>query len=292
MKILIFGGSGFLGSHTADALSELKHKVTIFDAHKSPYLTNKQEMIVGDIMDKKAVKKAIKNKEIVYNFAAISDIKKANENPIETIEKNIMGNTYILNECKEEKVKRYIFASSVYIYNDISSFYGTTKKCCELLIENYQRAYGTPFTILRYGTLYGTRAQSWNGVYELLHQAITKKKIIFDGSGNEERELINVKDAAQLNAKILEKKYENNHLILTGMQKIKWSSLTKTINEMMGGELEIIFTRKVKNRKNHYEITPYIFKPQTALKITATDYHDLGQGLLECMNEIYLKKKV
>ena len=55
-KILVTGGSGFLGSHVADELSKLGHKVFIFDREKSPWLKGSQEMIVGDIMDQKITK--------------------------------------------------------------------------------------------------------------------------------------------------------------------------------------------------------------------------------------------
>ena len=58
MNVLVVGGSGFLGSHTADALTEAGYKVKIFDIIKSPYLQKDQEMIVGNILDKKAIEKA------------------------------------------------------------------------------------------------------------------------------------------------------------------------------------------------------------------------------------------
>ena len=51
MKVIVFGGAGFLGSHTADALTEKGHEVTIFDKIKSPYSKKNQKMIVGNILD-------------------------------------------------------------------------------------------------------------------------------------------------------------------------------------------------------------------------------------------------
>ena len=52
-KITILGGSGFIGSHLADFLSEMNYKVTIFDLKKSSWLKENQKMIKGDILDKK-----------------------------------------------------------------------------------------------------------------------------------------------------------------------------------------------------------------------------------------------
>jgi UDP-glucose 4-epimerase len=73
-NITLFGGSGFLGSHVADKLTEDGHKVCIFDFKKSKWLRKDQEMIVGDISDFAQVTNALKNTDIVYNLAAISDI--------------------------------------------------------------------------------------------------------------------------------------------------------------------------------------------------------------------------
>ena len=53
MKVIVFGGSGFLGSHVADALTDAGYKVTVYDLMPSPYLRDSQQMIVGDILDQK-----------------------------------------------------------------------------------------------------------------------------------------------------------------------------------------------------------------------------------------------
>ena len=71
--IIVFGGSGFLGSHTADVLSNKGYKVKIFDLRPSPHLRPNQEMIVGDILDYKSVSEAVKGCDYIYNFAGIAD---------------------------------------------------------------------------------------------------------------------------------------------------------------------------------------------------------------------------
>ena len=74
MNIFVLGGSGFLGSHVCDQLSEAGHKVRVFDKVKSPWLRPNQEMIVCDLLDEKTLAKAISGCEVVYNFAAIADL--------------------------------------------------------------------------------------------------------------------------------------------------------------------------------------------------------------------------
>ena len=84
MKIVVFGGSGFLGSHVCDKLSDAGHDVAIFDIKESPWKRGDQKMILGDILDEKSIKKAIKGADAVFNFAGIADIDDAKTKPVET----------------------------------------------------------------------------------------------------------------------------------------------------------------------------------------------------------------
>ena len=74
MKAIVFGGSGFIGSHVADELSKRGYETIIYDKVLSTYLQQGQEMIVGDILDIEKVKKAVKGCDYVYNFAGIADL--------------------------------------------------------------------------------------------------------------------------------------------------------------------------------------------------------------------------
>ena len=91
MKIIVFGGAGFLGSHVCDQLSEAGHKVRIFDCVSSPWFRHDQEMIVGDLLDEKTLAKAISGCEVVYNFAAIADLDEVLNKTIETANINVIG---------------------------------------------------------------------------------------------------------------------------------------------------------------------------------------------------------
>ena len=176
-KVIVFGGSGFLGSHAADALTDSGYSVTIYDLKPSPYLRKTQKMVVGDIMDQRSVEKAVKGSDFVYNFAGIADIDHASKTPLESVRVNILGNSIILEASRREHVKRFVFASSLYVYSKAGSFYRTTKQACELLIENYQEVYGLPYTILRYGSLYGSRADERNFIYQVIKESLTSGKI-------------------------------------------------------------------------------------------------------------------
>ena len=165
MKIIVFGGAGFLGSHVADTLSEAGHEVTVFDIKKSPYLREDQKMIVGDILDIEAVEKAVAENEVVYHLAGIADIDECSKRPVDTVRYNVLGTVIVLEASRKARVKRFVFAGSVYVYSESGSFYRSSKQACELFIENYHRLYDLPYTIIRYGSLYGERADERNSIY-------------------------------------------------------------------------------------------------------------------------------
>ena len=66
---------------------------------------------------------------------------KAKINPVETVRNNVLGNTILLDAAHKNKIKRYIFASSIYVYSHLGSFYRASKQACELFIESYHEAY-------------------------------------------------------------------------------------------------------------------------------------------------------
>ena len=285
MKVIVFGGSGFLGSHVADALTIAGYEVIIYDIKVSQYLSDSQQMIVGDILDQDKVEEAVKGCDIVYNFAGISDIDEASQKPLDSVKFNILGNSIILEASRKAMVKRFVFASSLYVYSKAGSFYRSTKQACELLIENYSEIFGLPYTILRYGTLYGLRADEKNAIYKFIKEALTKGRIIRDGDGEELREYINVLDAAKGSVEILSEEFINQYAIITGNQQMKVKDLLFMIREMLDNKIEIEYRAAANNY--HYEITPYAFAPKIAKRIVSKTYFDLGQGILNCIQNIY-----
>ena len=208
-KTIVFGGSGFLGSHVADSLTERGFDVTIFDMKESPYLKESQNMIVGDILDLKQIEYAIKGNDIVYNFAGIADIDECRKRPLDTIKCNILGNAQILTSAVKNNIKKYLFASSAYVYSSSGSYYRISKQSSELFVETFSEENKMDYTILRYGSLYGDRAGDSNSLHRIIKTAIKKGKIDYYGDGSETREYIHVKDAADLSVEALNEKYKN-----------------------------------------------------------------------------------
>jgi len=279
MKVIVCGGSGFLGSHVADALEAAGHEVIIYDIKPSPYMRKTQKMIVGDIGDEGKVSQAIRGCDVVYNFSGIADIEEAARRPVDTVRTNILGTAVLLEAAKDAGVSRFVFASSLYVYSKAGSFYRSAKQACELLIENYHEVYKLPYTILRYGSLYGPRSDGSNFIHRIIQEALAEGKIRRHGDGEELREYIHVCDAAKGSVEILADEFANQHVILTGSQQMRIKDLLVMIREMLGNKVSIEYLEP--KESYHYEVTPYSFAPRIGKRLAGRTYLDLSQGILD-----------
>ena len=250
-------------------------------------MKDSQHMIVGDILEIDQVCSAVKDVDIVYHFAGIAGILEANANPLKTVHCNVIGTTNVLEACVKAKITRIIFASTVYVYSDHGGFYRSTKQAAELLIENYHKYFDLDFTILRFGSLYGRRGNEFNFIHNIITQALVEGKMVRSGNGDEIREYIHVEDAAKACVDILNKDFKNEYVILTGSQSIKVKDLLKMIGEMFNNQVAIEFNDH--KEQDHYEITPFTFRPRIAKKYYPTTQIDLGQGILDTIYDIYKK---
>ena len=282
MKIVVLGGSGFLGSHIADALSKKGHKVIIFDKKKPKLIKKNQKIIIGNIFNFSLLEKAIKGSQIVYNFAGLSNLDNAKQKPMETVKSNIMGTLNILFLCTKYKIERFIQASSIYANTEEGGFYGRSKKAAEDYIEEYYNTYGLKYTILRFGSVYGENADKNNGILKIIKGAIKNKKLIYGGTKKAERKYIHVKDVATACVLILKKKYTNQYLTITGTKTVKSYNLMN----FFSGYFQIP-QKKIKYLKNkgHYDNKPTPFKPRTGKNFYLKNTENFKASLIKLANE-------
>ena len=190
-------------SKESNVVSHYKISPYSFQPKESKKLVPKK-FIESDLLDREHVIKSLEGFNFVIHFAGIADIGESKEKPLETIETNIIGTANLLEGCRKNKIEKFIFASSVYVFSKYGSFYGKSKQACELLIEEYQNEFNLDYIHVRYGSLYGPRAQEWNGLKKYISEIIKNKQIDFSGNGEEKREYIHVKDAAIMTASLLE----------------------------------------------------------------------------------------
>ena len=284
-KVVVVGGSGFIGSHVADCLSDAGYKVTIYDTTKSQWLRNDQKLVIGDIQDIEKLNKVIKGSEIVYNFAALADLNQALEQPRKTINVNILGNFNVLEACRIHKVGRFIYASTVYVHSREGGFYRCSKQASEAYVEEYQNIYGLDYTILRYGSLYGPRADDTNGLYRVVQSALKNGIVSYEGDADAMREYIHVEDAARASVHALSEEFANESVVLTGQEPMRVTDMLKILSEILGFSPQSV--KFIENKyAGHYVRTPYAYQPKLGRKYIPPMHVDFGQGILQLINEL------
>ena len=182
-------------------------------------------------------------------------------------------------------VKRFIYASTVYVHSREGGFYRCSKQASEAYVEEYQKIYGLDYTILRYGSLYGPRADATNGLYRVVKSALKSGIVGYEGDVEAMREYIHVEDAARASVDALGDKFINESVVLTGQEPMRVIDMLKILAEILGYSPDSV--KFIENKyAGHYVRTPYAYQPKLGRKYIPPMHVDLGQGLLQVINEI------
>lgn len=285
-RTVVTGGAGFLGSHLADELAARGHSVVVFDQKPSAFLSAGQQQVTGTLDDFDLLCRTLAGADYVYHFAALADLNTARDLPRETALVNVMGTVNVLEAARLAGVKRFVFSSTIYVYSSEGSFYRASKQACEAYIEEFEHRFGLAYTILRFGSLYGPRADESNGVYRLLCQAARDGRVRYQGQPDDAREYIHVADAARLSADILAPEYANQHLVITGHNALRARDLFTMFSEILGREIAVEYVEP-DIPDGHYRLTPYQYHPRVGRKLTSNLFVDFGQGMIQVLEQIF-----
>jgi UDP-glucose-4-epimerase GalE len=165
MAIVVVGGAGYIGSHTARALRRNGYEVIIFDNLSTGrrILAEGFELIVGDIGDEQKVKQVMSRADAVLHFAAHAYVGESVENPKKYFQNNVNAGLTLLDAAMDAGVRRFVFSSTCAVYGippvipirentprQPVNPYGVTKQFFENALEAYDRAYGLSYVALRY----------------------------------------------------------------------------------------------------------------------------------------------
>ena len=196
MKILITGGSGFIGSHVVENLLEKGHEVTFFD-HQGR-LRNDVETFLGDIRDATSVNEAISHHDAVMHLAGILGTAETVSNPLPSIETNIIGSLNVLQACRQfEKKAVDITVGNHWMLNS----YSITKSAVEKFTLMFNKEYNTKVALVRGLNVYGPR-QKVKPVRKIapsfIMSALRDEELLINGDGEQIADMIYVKDIAEI----------------------------------------------------------------------------------------------
>ena len=290
-KVVVFGGTGFIGRHLVDGLLDCSNEVVLFDLLE-PIDTHKNvKFFKGNLLEEEAVEAAVDGADAVFDFAGISDIDECQEKRIDAVKTNVLGTTILLEACAKANVSRFVFASSLYVYSRVGGIYRATKIASEELIEEYSNIFDLPYVILRFGTIYGPNADNRNSVHRYVSQALEKGIIQFPGDGQELREYIHVLDAVHQTIELTKEDTVNQKYLITGNHPTRASGLFELIGEVIGRKIEVEYDPDASGHGSHYQVSPYAYRNQRALKVNNPRFIDLGQGILELVDHLFSRQR-
>ena len=203
MNILVTGGSGFVGGELVKMLS-INYRVRVLDSVECRI--DGVEVMVGSILDQRAVGSALADMEVVFHLAGQIDEGFSRRKPQEDLEINGLGTLNILEGCRENSVRRIIFASTAAVYGIpgedlVGEFhetrpvtpYGCSKLCAESYIKAYSTMYGLDYTILRFFNIYGSRGKGVVNVF--LNRVVRNEDLQISGDGSQYRDFLYINDA-------------------------------------------------------------------------------------------------
>jgi UDP-glucose 4-epimerase len=225
LKVLVTGGSGFIGHHLTKELISEKYKIVIVDS-----LANSNECFMNELKKNKNIhenmvlyKQDIRNKQALFDIfkhenidtcihlAALSSVQDSITKPLETIQVNVIGTLNLLEACCDNNVDNFVFASSAAVYGHPKTLpisedhrtqpispYGASKVAGEALVSSFRSSLKN-CQILRFFNVYGKGQTShYAGVITKFMERLSNRlpPIIY-GKGNQTRDFVHVSDIVQ-----------------------------------------------------------------------------------------------
>ena len=267
MKIVVAGGSGFIGSHVVDVLLDKGHEVLIYDL-EAPHYGQKCGFIRGDTRDVDRMTQVFKSGDVVYLIAAEANVNRFFESPLFSNDITATATLSVLEAARRTGVARVILASTEWVYGSLPEageenitedtpytenpdhIYTSSKIAAELFCKNYRSLYGVNYTIMRYGIPFGERARPETVTPIFIQRIARGEPITIHGDGSQSRQFIYVKDLALGNAACLNPAAENQIFNLNGKKRISVIQIVKTIEEILGKKASLTF---VEDRKGNFK---------------------------------------
>ena len=215
MKILITGGSGFIGSHIVEHYQGKATEIRVLDNLRTGYRKNLDGLdcifIEGSITDRELVRKAVEGVDLIFHLAALVSVPESMSKPSECVDINVRGLLNVLEEASAAKVRKLVFASSAAIYGDnptvpkIESMlpepkspYAITKLDGEYYLDMFRREGRLETAAIRFFNVFGPR-QDPKGAYAaavpiFIAKALRHEPIGIHGDGGQTRDFVHVAD--------------------------------------------------------------------------------------------------
>ncbi len=247
MRVLVTGGSGFIGSHVVDKLRDRGVQVRVFDM-VMPTFRSDIEFYHGSLLYLEALKMAMSGVDVAYHLAAIADVKDVYEDPHYSESINVRGTINLLEAARRSRLQRVIYGSTTWVYSEVadnyvdeetplrapSHLYTATKIASEYYCQSYSKLYNLPVTILRYGIPYGPRAREGVVIAIFVRKALKGEPLTIAGDGSQFRKFVYVEDLAEGNVLALKPIAQDKIYNLDGSEKVTIKHIAEAVQKLIG----------------------------------------------------------
>lgn len=285
MKILITGGAGFIGSNLAKRLVNEGHSVVVLDSllrgnklDKDTYA--KIDFIKGDVRDLNTVMNSSKNCDIIFHFAAVLGVDIVADNPVETMDVEVIGTRNVVESAFTNNVKKIMYASTSGIYGhsaienalteevlvDPRTSYAMAKRYNEIYLASHHEEKGLNVISLRFFNVYGRNQDNRMVVPRFFEQAISNEAITVFGTGKQTRDFTYIDDTVEACVRLMS---INGCHIINIANEAEWciSDLATQIKNLTESSSEIIYLEAPKKRYD-YEVERRVGSSEKLLQLT------------------------
>ncbi len=254
MRVLVTGGSGFIGSHVVDRVHARGGEARIFDLVGSRHHAPEQiETVLGSVTDPDALERAMRGCDAVVHLAAVADVNHVHTDPARAEHINARGTLNVLEAARRSEIERIVYASTIWVYSDCpehevdedtplaapSHLYTGTKLAGELYCKGYAELYGVASTILRFGIPYGPRAREAAVVPTFVSRALAGEPLTIAGDGRQSRRFVYVEDLADGVVSALAPAAANRIYNLASLETVTIAEIAATVRDLVG-DVEIV----------------------------------------------------
>lgn len=267
MRVLVTGGSGFIGSHVVDALIAHGHEVCIYDLD-TPQSSAAASYVRGDTRDLDRLAKTIQPGDAIYHLAAEANVNRFFESPLFSNENTSHSTMCVLEAARRTGASRVLLASTEWVYGSGGGeedrvitedcayaqapdhLYTCAKIAAELFCVGYRNLYGVEYTVMRYGIPFGERGRPETVTPTFIKRILKNETITIHGDGSQYRQFIYVKDLAEGNVACLKEDARNEIFNLNGNEKVTVLQVVQALERILAKKARIEF---VEDRKGNFK---------------------------------------
>ncbi len=255
MKVLVIGGSGFIGSHVVDKVALAGHEPLIYDLQPSPHhAPGEYPTFIGDLLDREALTVAMRECDAAIHLAAVADVNHVAADPAFSEKINSRGTAEVLEAARAAELGRLVYTSTIWVYNGIDGavdettglqlpthFYTATKLAGEMYCRSYAELFGVECSIMRLGIPYGPRARQAAVIPAFVRKALSGEPLTLTGNGDQTRRFVYVEDLAEGIVAGLQPIAANRVYNLVGEEEVTIMDIAQLVKGLVG-DVDIVRT--------------------------------------------------